>query len=263
MIVFSAIVPHSPLLIPAIGKDKTPQLKKTLDAYTELEHALYVSQPDAILLLSPHATLYPDAFSGNMADHFFGGLKEFGDHGTRVEVPVDFLTLDRIHRGLREANVPFTLTSQPELDYGCTIPLLLLTPHLPNCPLIPLAPSLLDANAHRAFGQALKHILANENSRIAVIASADLSHHVTSSAERSDTQEGAWFDHTIREKIAARDVHGMLTMDQASLEKAGQCGYRPILVLMSLLEEMNVTPRELSYEAPFGVGYLCEQFVLA
>ena len=132
MIVSAAIVPHTPLLAPSIGKEHREKLATTLQAFTELEQALYLAKPDTIVMISPHAPMYPDAFSGNVASNFKAVLKEFGDHGTEVKGKANFLMLDHIHRAMRQANIPFTLSSSEELDYGFTIPLMLLTTHLQN-----------------------------------------------------------------------------------------------------------------------------------
>ena len=176
---------------------------------------------------------------------------------------MDFLVLDHIHRAMRGVNVPFTLTSQDELDYGFTIPLLLLTEHLKNWRLIPLAPSLLDARMHYEFGRQLKRVLHAEERRIAIIASADLSHHASPAAQEGETPEGKQFDARVREKLQTLDAAGLLTIDEAVIEKSGQCGYRPILMLLGALENINCTAKELCYEAPFGVGYLTERFDIA
>jgi aromatic ring-opening dioxygenase LigB subunit len=263
MFVFAAVVPHSPLLVPSIGKEHREKLAATLAAYRALEEALYLSRPDAIVVVSPHAQMYPDAFSGNVADTFKGGLKEFGDHGTELTAKMDFMLLDHIHRHMREENVPFTLSSSPDIDYAFTIPLLLLTPHLTHWKLVPIATSLLDNRAHVEFGKQLKRVLHAESARVALIASADLSHHVNANAPKGMLPEGAQFDTAIREKLRANDLAGLLALPQTIVEKAESCGLKPILTLMGALNEINVQTKELCYEAPFGVGYLTEQFIFA
>lgn len=260
MIVFSAIVPHSPLLIPTIGKEHRDKLAQTLKAYTELEHALYAARPETLVVISPHAHMYGDAFSGNMHDKFTGVLKEFGDHGTTLRASVDFLVLDHIHRALRQAQIPFTLTSQPELDYGFTVPLLLLTQQLPAWGLIPLAPSLLGPQAHYECGRELAQVLQGENRRIAVIASADLSHHANNQSPHGATPEGMAFDKTIRSAVVTRHHAELLGLDPQVCQKADQCGYQPILMFMGMMEDLSGTMHELCYEAPFGVGYLTALF---
>lgn len=263
MIVFSAIIPHSPLLIPSIGKEHRDQLAQTLHAYTELEQALYLTKPDTLVIISPHAAMYPDAFSGNMAASFTGVLKDFGDHGTTVKAKTDFLLLDHIHRAMREEDIPFTLTSQEELDYGFTIPLLLLTPHLERWKLVPLSTSLLDGQHHYEMGRQLKRVLHAEQHRVAIMASADLSHHSNYLSAQGATPEGQQFDQLVRDKVLHMDAAGLLALDQNLVEKAQQCGYKPILMLLGALENIQCTPKELCYEAPFGVGYLTMKFDIA
>ena len=259
----AAIVPHSPLLLQSVGKDKTNDLAATLAAYKEIEEALYVAKPDTIVMISPHAQAYPDAFSANMAQKYAGSLKEFGDHETTLSAKGDFMILDHLQRELRGQDIPFTLTSSETIDYGFTVPLLLLASKLTDWKLIPLAPSLLDAQAHVDYGRALKEVLHREESRIAVIASADLSHKLTDQSPGGASIEGPAFDGTIQTKIKSLDTTGLLALDAHAVEAAGQCGYRPIMTLIGVLQDMNVTPRVLSYEAPFGVGYLTALFDFA
>jgi len=216
---------------------------------------------ETLVMISPHASCYPNAFSANMAETYAGTLKAFGDHQTNVHVPSNVLLLDRIQSVLRErSDIPFTLTSNEELDYGVTIPLLLMTEHLRDIDIVPLAPSLLDAQAHVEFGRALKEILHESSRRIAYIASADLSHRLDERSPGGRNVEGPAFDATIRSKIKNMDVQALLALDPEAVEAAGQCGYRPIMTLLGIFDRMNVTPTELCYEAPFGVGYLTELF---
>ncbi len=263
MLVFAAIVPHSPILIPSIGTEHQEKFARTLAAYKELEEALYVARPETIIIVSPHAHMYPDAFSGNASPHYRGVLKEFGDHGTTVRAKSDFLLLDHLHRELRREHVSFTLTSEEELDYGHTVPLLLLTTHLSDWKLVPLSPSLLDGRMHYTFGRSLYQLLQAEQARIALIASADLSHHVNSSSPAGENPEGQAFDAAVRRYVQERDVPALLAMDQHLLEKADQCGYKPIVTLLGCLEQVNCHPKELCYEAPFGVGALTVRFDMA
>ena len=262
MIVFAGLVPHSPLLIQSVGKQKREQLSATLAAYAEIEKALYVAKPETVVIISPHAPLYPDAFSANMAPKYTGTLKAFGDHQTTITAEGDFLLLDRLQRELRRDGIPFTLSSSEELDYGYTVPLLLLTSHLTDWKLVPFAPSALDAQAHVDFGKAIHDILHRESTRVAVLASADLSHKLTADSPGGASAEGPAFDATIRSKLATLDTEGLLALDPHAIEAAGQCGYRPVMTLLGLLHTMNTQPKELCYEAPFGVGYLTMHFQL-
>lgn len=263
MIVFGAILPHSPLLIPSIGKEHRDKLAKTQGACQELEEALYLSKPDSICIIAPHGARYPDAFSINLAAKYVASLKSFGDHSTVAEAKSDYLLIDHIQRKLRVENVPFTLTSNEELDYGFAVPLLLLTQKLKSWKLVPVSPSDHDGPSHFEFGRHLKRILHADPRRIAVIASADLSHALTPASPNGEKPEGAMFDEMVRTAIAELDPKRLLALALGSVEAASQCGYRPILTLFGALDGINVTSKLLSYEAPFGVGYATARFDLA
>lgn len=263
MIVTAAIVPHTPLLAPTIGKEHREKLAQTVQALTEIEQALYLAKPDTIVMISPHAPMYPDSFSGNVAPSFKAGLKEFGDHGTIVQAKANFMMMDHIHRHMRDNGIPFTMSSSEELDYGFTVPLLHLTSKLQNWKLVPLSVSMLDGQAHYKFGQELKNVIHADNARVAIIASADLSHHANPLSPEGMLPEGEQFDKFMREKAMSLDGPELLAADPNMLEKAGQSGYRPILILAGCLEGMNIKPKELGYEAPFGVGLMTVRYDLA
>jgi aromatic ring-opening dioxygenase LigB subunit len=248
-------------LAPGIGKGKRSALDATLRAYVDVEERLYAAGVETIVMMSPHAQSYPDAFSANVAPEYVGTLKAFGDHETSIRITSDVQLLDRIQKYFRESEkLPFTLTSSDELDYGYTIPLLLLTRNMKEVRLAPIAPSLLDAQTHVEFGKMLKEILQEESSRIAFIASADLSHKLNERSPAGANVEGPAFDATIRSKLKTLDIDALLAMDQEAIEAAGQCGYRPIMTLMGLLHGTNLNINELCYESPFGVGYLTALF---
>jgi MEMO1 family protein len=177
-----------------------------------------------------------------------------------VEAKGDFLAMDHIQRKLRDENVPFTLTSADEIDYGFSIPILLLTGHLSAWKLIPVSPSMLDGKSHHEFGKQLKRILHAEISRIAVIASADLSHKLSKDSPGGATPEGPIYDQAVVDATTANNKEALFSLSPDVVENAGQCGYRPIMTLLGTLDEINVTPKKLCYEAPFGVGYLTVRY---
>lgn len=256
MIVFAAIVPHSPLLTPNVGKEHQQHLQKTIEAYQKIEQALYVAKPETIVVISPHAPRFPDSFSATMAAKFTGNLKSFGDFSTTVSAKGDFMIIDHINRKMRQEKIPFTLTPAEELDYGITIPLLLLTKKLSDWKVVPLACSMMDGNAHYEYGRQMKRILHKENNRVAIIASADLSHKLTAQSPGGASIEGPKFDEWIQKGVIEPDPTSILNMPKELIENSGQCGYRPICTLLGTLDNMHTEPKILSYEAPFGVGYL-------
>ena len=52
---FAALVPHSPLLIPEIAKDNYRLISKTTAAYDKLAGELTKTNPETIIVITPHA----------------------------------------------------------------------------------------------------------------------------------------------------------------------------------------------------------------
>ena len=262
MIVFSAIVPHAPFLLPSVGKSATERLSATKTALEQIEERLLLSKPDTLVIISPHAPRYPDAWSANMAPKFAAHMQEFGDHETSIPARVNYLLLDRIHRSMREGKIPFTLRSSESLDYGYTVPLATVANNLPNPSLIPLAPNEGTLEEQIAFGASLYTVLQREDARIAVIASADLS-HLKSQDGKQERQEALLFDAQVREAIRQKQPELLLKAATTLPTELHPCGERPIAMLLGLLRDLNTTSEELCYEAPFGVGYLTVAFRIA
>ena len=261
MLVFAAIAPHPPLLIPSVGKNNLEKLKQTAEAMKALEQEMYIARPDTLVIVSPHGNVLPDAFTINLAAQYTISLKEFGDHQTTASFRSDFMLIDKIQRAMRR-DTSLSLSSEEVLDYGVSVPLLLLSAHLPTISLVPMAPAGLDYKAHYEFGDKLKEEIMNSNKRIAFIASADLSHTLTNNAPGGFSKKGAALDAKVVELIKTKDTDGLLALDIEMGQASKECGLRPISILLGLLARMAYEPKIHSYEGPFGVGHLVANMVL-
>ncbi len=262
MLSFAAVTPHPPILIPAIGRENTNRIKKTSEAMEELEKKLFETNPDTIIVVSPHGSILPDAFSINLNPRYLSDLEEFGDFSTKVEFKADTALAFRVRELMEDKNIPLVMTSEQFLDHGSVVPLYFLTKRLPNISIVPIGYSLLDLKTHFNFGDFLKEVVLNEDKKIAVIASGDLSHRLTKDAPAGYSARGKEFDEKLRELIVNKNTAGLLNIDPDLVEEAGECGLRSITILLGLLERINYEPEIISYEGPFGVGYLVANFKL-
>ncbi len=262
MLVYAAFTPHTPLLIPSIGKDSLEKLPKTNQAMDELTEDLYVANPDTIVFLTGHGESYPDAFSINLNDPYKVDLSEFGDLTHEETYRPDLGLIDSIQRKLRQEGIPLTLHPEEVLDYGSAVPLIRFGENIKNVRIVPITYSELDAKAHFNFGQALQDPIFNSARRIAVIASGDLSHCLTSDAPAGFNPSGELFDNKIREIVSENNAAGLIKLDPELVKEAAECGYRPLLILFGILDKVNIRPIIHAYEAPFGVGYMTASFDL-
>lgn len=259
MLVFAAITPHPPILLPAIGKENLNLIERTIKAMEKLEQELYAAKPDVIIIISPHCPILADSFSILQAKKYHSTLEQFGDLSAKLEFKADLELIHKIKECF-ETKIPLTLISQEELDHGISVPLFYLTRHLKDVVIVPIGLSLLNFQRHFEFGQVLKEEISKTNKRVAVIASGDLSHRLTPDAPASFSPQGKIFDQTLIDLIKKKNAQGILNLDPNFVEEAGECGLRSIIILLGLLQKIDYQPEILSYEGPFGVGYLVTQF---
>lgn len=262
-IVFSALTPHPPVLIPAVGKKNLAKLKKTQAAMQLLEQELYAAKPDCVLIISPHGQVLSNAFNINLSPKYLVSFDDFGDFSSQLEFKSDPLAVQQIRAGA-EVNdkVPLTLSSQEKLDHGIGVPLYYLMPHLKEVPIIPIIYSSLDKTVHQQFGEFLHRQLHQLNKRFALVASGDLSHRLTEDAPGGYSPQGEKFDKKLLALIKSKNTAGVLSLDPALVEQAGECGLKSIIILLGILSDINYRPEILSYEGPFGVGYAVVNFKL-
>lgn len=260
-IVFSAIVPHPPILIPTIGKENINQLKATSGSYLKLEHDLYASQAETIIIISPHGNSLEKAFVINLNHEFNCDFEEFGDIATKFNLDGDMALAHKI-KEKTETEIPMQFISQENLDHGSAIPLYLLTRHLPKIKIIPIYYSGLDLDAHYNFGRIIKNKLLNSNTRAAVIASGDLSHKLSKNAPAGYNPKGEKFDKKLIDCLLKKRTEEIIKFKPELIADAGECGLKSIIILLGILDGMKYNPRLLSYESPFGVGYLTMNFEL-
>ncbi|XOU94949.1 MAG: AmmeMemoRadiSam system protein B [Candidatus Kerfeldbacteria bacterium] len=263
MIVFSAFVPHPPIIIPEIGKDNFRFLKKTVDSMKKLNEDLYASKPDSIIIISPHGPMQSEAFSLNMSPEFEINFEDFGDLKTKIKITGD-IGLIHHYKEILEAKTPVVLTHKIKLDHGAGIPLYYFKDTIKefNTKIIPIYYSLLDYKKHFEFGQKLQEDMINDTKRIAIIASGDLSHRLTEDAPAGYSHWAKKFDQTIQDKIMTKNSKDLIDLDHDFIEEAHECGLRSLLILMGMMNSIAYIPEIYSYEGPLGVGYLTVNFKL-
>ena len=75
--------------------------------------------------------------------------------------------------------------------------------------------------------------------------------------------DGPKFDKALIEALKKKDIEKILKLDELYPE-AGECGLRSFSFLLGILETSGLKwqAKVLSYEGPFGVGYLVINFTL-
>lgn len=262
MIKLAAIVPHSPILIPNIGKENQTQLESTIKAYQKLASDIREKEIESIILISSHGPIRPGIFSIGLNERFNINFEEFGDFSTKFELLCD-LELSQIIREGFINDEKVQMISRSGLDHGASIPLYLLCYGLKEIKVVLIYVSGSGLAKHYHFGeQIIKKIPKSFKKNIAIIASGDLAHCLTKKAPVKYSPKGAKFDQKIIEAIK-KDFHEEISgLNQELLKEVKACGTRSISVLMGALSGLEYEAKVLSYEYPFGIGNLTAEFIL-
>lgn len=273
MLSFAAITPHPPIIIPSIGKENLRVVEKTAEAMKKLEEKFIKTNSEIIIIISPHSPIFADAFCLNLSDKFEGNFHQFGDFTTKMNFAGNLELTYQLRKKLAIAEIPLNLITEVELDHGSLVPLYYLTKNFQpkadppraekNFSIIPIGYSLLDFQKHFEFGEKIKEEIALSNKRVAVIASGDLSHRLTFDAPAGYSPKGKIFDQKLISLIKKKNTNAIFKLDPSLIEEAGECGLRSIIILLGVLKNLNYQPEILSYESPFGVGYLVANFKMS
>jgi aromatic ring-opening dioxygenase LigB subunit len=258
MIRYAAITPHPPIIIPSIGRSNLNLCRKTVNAMKAAGEKFRSVKADTVVLISPHGPVQYDKFIINYSSTLRGNLSSFGDHRKFI-FENDRELIDEIIKSCRSAHLPVGPARELELDHGALVPLYYLVNEKDvsyNPRLIHMSFSMLPLDYHLRFGEVLGKVLQGSPKIISFIASGDLSHRVTPDAPAGYSPQGRIFDRTLADLLRRKNTKGILNLDPYLIEEAGECGLRSIIMLLGALGNLRWEVKSLSYEAPFGVGYM-------
>ncbi|HDP69525.1 MAG TPA: AmmeMemoRadiSam system protein A [Actinobacteria bacterium] len=260
-IVIGCITPHPPILVPEIGGSSISQIEATQNAMYEIVDRVAYLKPDTLIFISPHSPAFSDAITIKMRSQLSGSLAQFGAFSVSFQVENDVEMAKAITDEAGSAGIPVIDLSKQgyqhleELDHGVLVPLYFLREKL-STPIVSLSISYLSYPKHYQLGVAIQRASERLGRRVAFIASGDLSHRLTSSAPAGYNPRGIDFDLTVKKIIERAEFPKLLKIDESLIEDAGECGLRSLIALGGVFEGQKVKSRILSYEGPFGVGYM-------
>lgn len=257
-LVSASIVPHSPLLIPTIGDDNIRQeIKQTLIGVNIIKNELEKLEPDTVIILSPKINELKNAFSVNISDYFEANFIEFGEFKTKLEFYGDLGLVLNLKQDEKDKKI--NLITKQNLDYEISIPLYALAQNL-KPRIIPIESSTLSLKSHFEFGKNMKEQIFASNKKIAVIASCLLSHKLSKESTLGFSPKAEEFDKKIIDLLESKNRTGLLSIKDTTLKEVGEYGIKPISILLGILNEINYKVETISYESPFGIGYLTMNF---
>ncbi len=256
-IAFAAISPHPSTVLPTVGSDSDiKRASSTIKAMRDLARGLAASKPDVLVIISPHIPVNFTSFAIVDSPELKGRFDKFGDFKTEMRFKGHPAMVSAIKKVCGNERIPLGSFDSPELDHGTSIPLHFISRELPDIKVVPVGVSGLSPMEHVSFGRAIIRAANDLGIKIAVIASGELSHRLSPSSSAGYSPKGKEFDLGIAELLKKGDDDAIIETDQDVLDESGECGYLPMAVLFGILDGTKWKGEILSYESPFGVGYL-------
>lgn len=258
------IVPHPPLIVPAVGRGREEEIRTTIDAYDEVARQIAELAPQTIIVTSPHATAYQDYFHISPGTEAHGDMRRFDARDTDLSCAYDTELAGRIAQIAASEGFPAGTDYErdPSLDHATYIPLHFVDKFYHDYRVVRIGLSGLGPIEHYHLGQLIARAVDELGRSAVLVASGDLSHKLAPDGPYGFAPEGPAFDAQVTEAMAQGDFMSILSFDEVFCDRAAECGLRSFQIMAGALDDKGVDARLLSYEGPFGVGYAVASFIV-
>ena len=170
--------------------------------------------------------------------------------------------LNLLSRKMKEVKPLSLIISSPHEDWGFDVPLYFLGKGFRG----EIKKVLIGSESPQFYfdqGKKIRGEQFSADKKVALIASGDLSHCLKEDGPYGFHPHGPKFDQDLIKYLKNNDIDRLLKLDE-DYPGAGECGLRSICFILGILEESKISyvPEILSYEGPWGVGYLVANFKL-
>jgi len=258
---FCGLLPHPPIVVPAVGKEHLDECRSTFDAARRFASRLVASSPHRLVLISPHAPRHRRAFGIATGPVLSGDLGRFGAADAAVALPDDPELRHHLAVRCDTADIALAPISPQPLDHGAVVPLWFLQHAGWRGPTTVLAlPGSMPRGLVERFGEALGQALAELGEPAALVASGDMSHRVLPGAPAGYHPRALDFDRQLTERVRRGRLDSLPALDPELRELAAEDAADTSILVSAALDFEARGAEVLSYEHPFGVGYLVAVF---
>ena len=251
------MVPHPPMIVPAVGQGSEAQIVEPTRAYERVADEVAALAPDTIIITSPHSVMYADYFHISPGGAATGSFRRFRAPEVRFSETYDTALVRRICELADEAKLPAGTLGErdSELDHGTMVPLWFLRQKYAGGKLVRIGLSGLPLTEHYRLGQLLARAVENLGRRAVLIASGDLSHKLQEYGPYGFAPEGPEYDRRIMDVCGRAAFDVLFEFDDGFCDKAAECGHRSFVILAGAFDGLRVRATALSHQDVTGVGY--------
>ena len=256
MVSCAVLMPHAPILVPAIGGARGEAAAASCRALRAAAATVLRGLPETLVVISPHSPRRAGAFGLWADDCLAGSFVQFGAPQVRVSLPNDRRLANALAVAAESRAMATWAIHDHGLDHGALVPLWFLAEAGWTGPTLILSLNASDDAAGRIrLGEAIAACANELPRRIAIIASGDMSHRLTANAPCGFHPEAHQFDETFIHLVRAGHYRDIQTIDLGLRELAAEDAVDSTLIAAAAGGWRSAGHRVLNYERPFGVGY--------
>jgi len=181
-------------------------------------------------------------------------LKSVSSKEQRKEVQKTIQNLKKLGGKFKKKKIEHLIIISPHPDWGFNVPLHFIGKDFENN----IEKILIQSEgAEKYFKLGKEKAEEFKDKKVAVIASGDLSHCLKKESPYGYTEDGPAFDKVLIKYLKNKKIKEILNLDK-EFPNAKACGLQSISFLLGFAEKSlnNYNINVLSYQGPFGVGYL-------
>jgi AmmeMemoRadiSam system protein A/AmmeMemoRadiSam system protein B len=251
------MVPHPPMIVPAVGRGSEKQIQKTIDAYEQVADEIAALTPETIIITSPHSVMYADFFHISPGKGAKGDFGRFRAAQVCFDEEYDRELVNELAGIAREQGFPAGVMGERDkrLDHGTMVPLYFIRRKYTGAQIVRIGLSGLPLSEHYRFGQMIREAVDKLGRKAVFVASGDLSHKLQDYGPYGFAEEGPQYDARIMDVCSRAAFGELFDFDETFCDRAAECGHRSFVIMAGAFDGLAVKATQLSHEDVTGVGY--------
>ena len=251
------MVPHPPMIVPAVGRGSEKQIQKTIDAYEQVADEIAALAPETIIITSPHSVMYADYFHISPGKGAKGDFGRFRAAQVCFDEEYDRELVNELADIARVQGFPAGVMGERDkrLDHGTMVPLYFIRRKYTGAKIVRIGLSGLPLSEHYRFGQMIREAVDRLGRKAVFVASGDLSHKLQDYGPYGFAEEGPQYDARIMDVCSRAAFGELFDFDETFCDRAAECGHRSFVIMAGAFDGLAVKAAQLSHEDVTGVGY--------
>ena len=251
------MVPHPPMIVPAVGRGSEKQIQKTIDAYEQVADEIAALAPETIIITSPHTVMYADYFHISPGKGAKGDFGRFRAAQVCFDEEYDRELVNELADIARGQGFPAGVMGERDkrLDHGTMVPLYFIRRKYTGAKIVRIGLSRLPLSEHYRLGQMIREAVDKLGRKAVFVASGDLSHKLQDYGPYGFAEEGPQYDARIMDVCSRAAFGELFDFDETFCDRAAECGHRSFVIMAGAFDGLAVKATQLSHEDVTGVGY--------